>query len=58
MILLLEFNCFECSFSYIFVGGYVAGYYSYKWVEVLFVDVFFCFEEEGIFNFEIGWDFC
>lgn len=38
------------SFSYIFVGGYVVGYYSYLWVEVLLVDVFLKFEEEGIFN--------
>lgn len=45
---------FSYVFSYIFVGGYVVGYYSYLWVDVLAVDVFSRFEEEGIFNREIG----
>lgn len=36
------------------MGGYSVGYYFYKWVEVFLVDVFFKFEEEGIFNFVMG----
>ncbi|MDE0536141.1 M3 family metallopeptidase [Tenacibaculum sp. L6] len=47
-------NCMSTSFSHIFQGGYSAGYYSYKWAEVLDADAFEYFKEEGIFNKEIA----
>ncbi len=49
-----EFNRFAHSFSHIFAGGYAAGYYSYKWAEVLSSDAFSLFEEKGIFDEETG----
>ena len=53
----IDGTCFTTSFSHIFAGGYSAGYYSYKWAEVLEADAFSLFEEKGIFSKEVASSF-
>ncbi len=50
-------SCISCSFSHIFGGEYAAGYYGYKWAEVLDADSFSLFSEKGIFNSEVARSF-
>ncbi|WP_187647170.1 M3 family metallopeptidase [Nitrosophilus labii] len=49
-----KYNKFQWGFSHIFAGGYAAGYYSYKWAEVLSADAYFMFVDNGIYNDEIS----
>ena len=52
-----SYNRFQHGFSHIFSGGYAAGYYSYKWAEVLSADAFSKFEQNGIFDRTTGSQF-
>lgn len=53
----VEETCMSTQFSHIFAGGYSAGYYSYKWAEVLDADAFSLFKQKGIFNQEVAESF-
>ncbi len=53
----IEGSCMSTAFSHIFDGGYAAGYYGYKWAEVLDADAFELFKEKGIFNKEVAHSF-
>jgi oligopeptidase A len=52
-----SYNKFQNGFSHIFAGGYAAGYYSYKWAEVLSADAFFAIVDQGVFDTAIGRDY-
>ncbi len=52
-----KYNKFQHGFAHIFAGGYSAGYYSYKWAEVLSADTFFRIIDEGLFNSQIAKDY-
>ena len=54
---MIDGTCMSTQFSHIFSGGYSAGYYSYKWSEVLDADAFALFQEKGIFNREVAQSF-
>ena len=52
-----QYNKFQNGFAHIFAGGYAAGYYSYKWAEVLSADVFYSVIDEGIFESKTAKDY-
>jgi len=52
-----SYNKFQNGFAHIFAGGYSAGYYSYKWAEVLSADAFFAIVDQGIFDTKLGQDY-
>jgi len=52
-----SYNKFQNGFSHIFAGGYAAGYYSYKWAEVLSADAFFAIVDQGLFDTKLGRDY-
>lgn len=54
----IDETCMSVQFGHIMSGGYSAGYYSYKWAEVLDADAFSVFKEKGIFNTEVAQSFC
>ena len=54
---MIDGTCMSTQFSHIFAGGYSAGYYSYKWSEVLDADAFALFQEKGIFNQKVAQSF-
>lgn len=51
------YNKFQNGFTHIFAGGYAAGYYSYKWAEVLSADAFYAIVDQGIFDTKLGRDY-
>ncbi len=53
----VEGTCMSTQFSHIFAGGYAAGYYSYKWAEVLDADAFALFKQKGLFDAEVASSF-
>ena len=57
VISLPPFNRFQHSFSHVFAGGYAAGYYGYKWAEMMAADAFSVFEEKGIFDYDSAQQF-